>query len=189
MWVQGESRDVNMMSVEISPEPTRPIPKDVQSLATRAWKAIHDKKGDVAELILDKALQRRPTDSSLAYNRAVAIHIQGREEEAMSLVREIHARDPDYLFARVKLAEEAIKHRDFGSARRLLDPLISRRRFHASEHAAMCHAYIELLVAEGETEGARQWLQMWKEVAPDDERAMYWHARLDKRGLLRRLFK
>lgn len=189
LWIKGEQRDVNLMSFEISSEPTEPLPKNVESLSTRAWQAIHEDDGAAAESLLDEALKRHPEHPSLIYNRAVAIQLQGRKKEAMDLVRELHARCPDYLFANIKLAEEAIDRHDFDAARELLNPLMSRRRFHQSEYAALCHAHIQLLTAQGEKDGALAWLKMWEDAAPDDERIMLWQARLNRRGLLSKLFK
>ena len=189
MWKDGALADIYLTRVEITPEPTDPLPEDIEPLATEAWQAIGDGDGTRAEALLDMAIQFCPDHPSLAYNRAVAIRIQGREEEAMSVVRELHARHPDYLFARVRLAENAVGDRDFKAARELLDPLMTRSRFHHSEYAAFCHAHITLLVAEGETEGARRWLQIWEDVAPDDPRVDHWKARLKRPGLFGKLFR
>jgi tetratricopeptide (TPR) repeat protein len=188
MWINGEQRDIDLMTVAISSEPMAPLPKDVQSLAARAWEAIHDGEGAAAEAILDQARKRWPDDPSLAFNRAVAIQLQGRGEEAMSIVRELYARHPDYSFARIKLAEEATERHDFEAARELLAPLLSRHSFHQSEYTALCHANIGLCVAQKEMDSARHWLMMWENAAPDDERPMYWHARL-KPGWLGRLLQ
>ena len=91
-------------------------------------------------------------------------------------MRDLHERHPNYLFARIALAEEAIDGRDYEAARTLLNPLMQKRRFHLSEYTALCHAHIKLLSTQGEHEGARAWLEMWQDVAPDDERTMYWSA-------------
>jgi predicted Zn-dependent protease len=177
------------MSFEITEEPTNPVPKDIEPLALKAHQAILDGDGAAAETLLDKGLERHPDDPSLAFNRSVAIRLQGREEEALAIVRDIHSRHPDYLFARVKLSEEAVKRREFDQAQALLDPLVKGSRFHLSEYTMFCHAHIELLSAKGETEAARTWLRMWQDVSPDDERTIVWSARLGKRSWLRKVFQ
>jgi thioredoxin-like negative regulator of GroEL len=118
----------------------------------------------------------------------MAVAMQGRNEEAMSLVREIHARHPDYLFARARLAEEAVERGDFDTAQNLLDPLLSRRRFHHSEYGTFCHAQISLLSAKGSSEGARSWLQMWRQFDPDNPRIELWQRRVGQRSLLGSFF-
>jgi tetratricopeptide (TPR) repeat protein len=177
------------MSFEIVTEPTNPVPKDVEPLAVKAHQALLEGDGAAAESLLDKALERHPDDPSLAFNRSVAIQLQGREEEAMAIVREIHSRHSDYLFARVRLSEDAVSRRDFDQAQSLLDPLVKHSRFHLSEYTMLCHAQIDFLSAKGETEAARMWLRMWQDVAPDDERTHIWSARLSKRGWLRKIFQ
>jgi len=184
MWWDGELRDLLLTSYEISPEPLEPLPKDVERLVSKAHDAMHKDDGAAAESLFDEALRLHPDNPTLAYNRAVALGMQGRKDEATSLVREIHARHPDYLFARVRLAEDAVDRHDFETARSLLDPLTSRRRFHHSEYTAFCHAHVHLLSADGKVDSARSWLDLWQRVAPDDPRAVYWKQRLGKRGLL-----
>ncbi len=119
----------------------------------------------------------------------MAIALQGREDEALAIVREVHARHPDYLFARARLAEDAVARRDFAAAKNLLDPLLSRRRFHHSEFGAFCHAQILLLSAEGKREATQSWLDIWRQIQPDDPRLALWERRPGKRGLLASLFR
>ncbi|MCI0491412.1 MAG: tetratricopeptide repeat protein, partial [Planctomycetes bacterium] len=188
LWCEGELRELALMRYEITPEPLHALPKEIERLAQKARDAIRSQDGELAESLLVEAMQQRPDDPSLQYNRAVAILLQGREKEAMSLVRDIHARYPDYLFARVRLAEDAVKRRDFDAARSLLDPLMERNRFHQSEFAAMCNANIELLAARGDKDGARIWFDMWQRTDSNDPRAKQWNSRLDKRGFLGRFF-
>lgn len=188
MWIKDELRDVNLMSFEITAGQVYSLPEEVEELAADAWQAIHDEEGAQAEMLLDEAIKLHPNDPTLEYNRTVAVLLQGRKKEALALVRDLHARYPDYLFARIALAEEAIDNRDFETARKLLNPLMAKRRFHLSEYTALCHAHIKMLSTQGEQEGARAWLRMWEDVAPDDERLEYWSMRLNKRKLLSRFF-
>jgi tetratricopeptide (TPR) repeat protein len=189
LWWDGELRDLLLLAFEISPEATDRLPADVEPFVERAQAAIHEGNGRRAEMLFDEALRLHPDLPTLTYNRAVAIGIQGRAAEAMRQVRELHRRHPNYLFARTRIAEEAIERRDFGAARALLDPLLSRKRFHLTEYVAICHAHIALLTAEGKVEGAQSWLQMWERVAPDDPRLMHWKSRLNRTGLLGKLFR
>ena len=188
MWIKGESREINLMSFEIISEPTDTLPKQVDKLATDAWRAINDEDGARAEILLDKAIKLHPNNPTLEYNRTVAILLQGRKEEALTLARDLHARHPDYLFARTALAEDAIDNRDFEGAKALLSPMMAKRHFHLSEYTALCHAHIKLLSAQGENEGAKSWLALWEDVAPEDERLDYWYARLNKDKLFPRFF-
>ena len=190
LFVEGKMRELNLMSFEITGDALEPLPSNVEPLATKAHELLHVRnEGPAAEALLVKAIRLCPDHPSLMYNRAVAIGLQGREAEALALVRELHAKHPDYLFARVRLAQEAIAEEDFEAARALLDPCLSRGRYHLSEYTALCSAHIELLLAQGQAEGARSWLKMWRDVAPDDPRIMHWETKLKSGGLLGKLFR
>jgi hypothetical protein len=52
-------------------------------------------------------------------------------------------------------------------AKALLEPLLSWKRLHFAEFAALCGAQIELLLAEGKRDGARAWFAMWERTCPD----------------------
>ena len=104
-----------------------------------------------------------------------------------ALVRQIHARDPDYIFARAKLADFHLKRGELEAAKALLDPLMERKRFHTSEFAAFAGGQIAILLAEKKTEGARSWVQMWEQIDPDHPNLRYWKDRLTPRGTLGRL--
>src|SRR5262249_27277390 len=101
-------------------------------------------------------------------NLALALSLQGREAEALPLVRQIHERFPDYLFARVSVARQAIRDGRLDEAEELLKPLLTRRRVHRSEFSALAQAQVDLLVARGQLQGAKQWLEMWASAIPDD---------------------
>jgi tetratricopeptide (TPR) repeat protein len=188
LWVDGEWRDLILMGFEITGEPTVELPPKLKKLATEGYEAIYEGDGPTAELLFKRVLAERPDDSSMLYNLANAIAIQGREEEALAQVRDIHKRFPDYTFARTRLAQDAAARRDFDAARALLDPLMTRTRFHVSEYAALCMAHIELLMAEGKKDGARSWLKIWRDADPDDPKLMIYEERLNRRGLLGKFF-
>jgi hypothetical protein len=93
------------------------------------------------------------------------------------------------LFARVRIAEQAVDGGEIEKARELLEPLMSRKRFHLSEYTALCHAHIHMLVAEGMLEGARSWLRLWEQASPDDPRLDVWRDRIEPLGAFAALAK
>lgn len=167
MWVDGEWTDILMIGFEIHDEPQRALPEDAEEWFAEAVDCLH--AGDIrqAEALLNRARAAVPHDSSVLYNLSLAWQEQGREKEAAALLWEIHQRDPDYLFACTGLARLHVRRREFQQARALLDPLMKRKRLHVSEFGAICVANIELLTGEGQTDGAKSWLDMWKKVDPD----------------------
>jgi tetratricopeptide (TPR) repeat protein len=94
--------------------------------------------------------------------------LQGQEQKAEELAYEIHERFPDYLFGRTNLVTILAEKGEIEQARELIDPLFSRKRLHFAEFSAFCSAQIQLSLAEGNREAAESWLDMMKQVVPDD---------------------
>jgi hypothetical protein len=149
-----------------------------------AGEAIHDGRGAEAEQLLDDGLRLRPDDVSMQFNRAVAIGLQGRRDEALAIVRRIHGDRPDYVFARTHLADECIANCNVAEAKSLLAPVAKQQRLHVSEYAAWCSANINLALAEGSRDAARSLLKAWEQIDPDDQRLKIWKGRINGvRGL------
>jgi Flp pilus assembly protein TadD len=164
------------------------LPPEVNDLMLSAHEAIREGRGADAERLLDEGLRSRPDEVSVQYNRAVAIGLQGREDEALEIVRRIHRDQPDYVFARTHLADKCIVDGDLEKAKTLLAPIAQKRRLHASEYAAWCSANINLALAMGEPKMARSLLSAWEQIDPDDHRIKIWKDRIrGGRGLLDRL--
>lgn len=188
MWREGALHPVGLVSQDIYREPTTDLPPEVNDLLASALEAMRDDQGAVAERLLDQILRLRPDDVTVQYNRAVAITLQGREEEALEIVRRIHRDQPDYVFARAHLADQCIAQGDLEEAKTLLAPITQKRRLHMSEHAAWCSANINLALAMGNSKMARSLLSTWEQVDPDDYRIEIWKSRIrDGRGLIDKL--
>jgi tetratricopeptide (TPR) repeat protein len=178
MWREGELQLVQLMSQEIFGEPTVELPPEVHELMIAAHEAIHDGRGAEAERLLREGLRSRPDDASMQYNRAVAIGLQGREAEALEIVRRIHRQHPDYVFARTRLADQCIDDGDLEQAQTLLAPIAQKQRLHTSEYAAWCSANINLALAMGDRKMARSLLGAWEQIDPDDHRIEIWKGRI-----------
>ena len=188
VWRDGALHPVRLMSQEIYCEPTADVPPEVNDLMLSAHDAINDGRGAEAEQLLDEGLRLRPDDVSMQFNRAVAIGLQNRQDEALAIVRRIHRDRPDYVFARTHLADECIANGDLKGAKTLLAPIAEKQRLHVSEHAAWCSSNINLALAEGNRGAARNLLKAWEQIDPDDRRIKYWKGRLrGVRGLFNRL--
>jgi tetratricopeptide (TPR) repeat protein len=185
MWRDGVLAPVELSCQEISCEPTVELPPEIEELARLANETLHDGHAAEAERLLDEGLRLRPGDVSMQYNRAVAIGLQGREEESLDIIRVIHREHPEYVFARTRLAEECVEKGDLDGAKALLAPLSKKPRLHQSEYAAWCSANISLLLAEGQPAAAREMLKAWEQLDPDDRRIKILKSRIKGgRGLL-----
>lgn len=166
-WQRGEWREVRLVSYDIHDEPLTRHSAEVEQWHAEAHEALNEGDGERAERLLERALQIEPDDPSLLYNLSVAYTVQQRDEEAEALLRDLHRRDPDYLFARVGLARRYLQRGEIDEGKALLDPLRSRRRFHFAEFNVFCMAQIDLHLAEGNQEAAESWLDMWADSDPD----------------------
>ncbi|MEI4884195.1 hypothetical protein, partial [Klebsiella pneumoniae] len=66
------------------------------------------------------------------------------------------------------MARLYIREGRFDKSRELLDPLLTRKRMHASELNALCIAEIELGLAQGRPDTARSWVEMLQRGDPDN---------------------
>ncbi len=188
MWSAGEWRELQLTGVEISPEPIENLhTPHVQKLYSQARDAIRANRGEQAERILGEALALEPDAPDLLNNLCKAYEVQGRTEEAYSLLHEIHRRFPDYLFARTALASLKAREGYVAEARELLAPLLSRSKFHTSEYSAFAVANFELAMAQGETNGAKSWLDMLERAYPEDANLPHLRRRLQTPSMIGRV--
>jgi tetratricopeptide (TPR) repeat protein len=178
MWLQGQWREVMIMGFEITDEPTYDYDSKIADLAAEASQALYDNKPDVAIELLPQAIEHKPDAPDLKNNLAVAYGMQGEGKKAEAMIRDIHQQHPDYLFAAVSVARMHVREGELDEAKALLDPFLSRKRFHSSEFISLCEVFIELLMARGETEGARAWLDLWEGVDPEHPRIVPWQVKL-----------
>jgi tetratricopeptide (TPR) repeat protein len=192
VYVRGERTEVMLIGFEIGDESEEQesLPPRVEKLAAGAALALREGDWGRAEQLINAGLALKPDALTLLNNRAAMYEMQGREDEAHALVREIHARHPDYLFARVSLARMATMDGDLERAHELLDPLLSRKKLHFSEFENLCMALIDLCLAEDNRDAACAWFEMWESTDPDNPKLMTYRVRLSKlsRGM-QRLFR
>ncbi len=165
-WQEGEWRDLLLFRFDVHSEPIVTHGEPVVALAIQAHDALQDGRAGEAEALLNEALALEPEAPDLLNNLCLAYQRQGRDQEAAALAHRLHAQQPDYLFSRVTVARLALREGKIDEARALLLPLLSRQRLHTSELAVLCQAQMDLLLAEGKPESARQWLEMWRQADP-----------------------
>ena len=70
------------------------------------------------------------------------------------MIRQLHAEQPDYLFARLAVARFHLDEGRLVEAEEFLRPVQTRTRFHTSEISAYSIAQIDLLLAQFGVTGA-----------------------------------
>ena len=178
MWHNGQWREIEMLSFEISGEARTAHSPDVTRLADEARAAMNRGEFEASERLWRQALELEPDKPDLLNNLATAIRQQGQKDEANALLDDLLRQHPDYLFARVNGAHRLVDEGKFEEAHELLKPLQKRGHLHLSEFFALAGAWINVLVSQGKPEGARPWMAMWEQIAPEDPQLRYWRIRV-----------
>jgi tetratricopeptide (TPR) repeat protein len=167
MWIQGEWHEVILMGFELYSESEDVLTEAASDLTEKAIEAIQAGDGRRGEELIKRALEIEPDHPSLLNNLAAAYSRQGCSKEAEAVIRQIYERHPDYFFGHTNMAMMLIQKKELKQARALLNPLLTSKRLHFSEFAALCGTEVELELAEGRMDAARGWLDMWAQADPD----------------------
>ena len=182
IWINGEWREVQRLVYEIYQEPETHNHSDaVVDLLTEALPLIYErnkKSMQKAEKLLKEALALEPDAPDVQFNLASAYLQQGKILKGEALIQEIHKRCPDYLFARVAIANFNIDAGNYSQAEALLEPLQKQVRFHTSEFDALMDTRIKLSMERKRYDVAGGWVSMWAQEAPEHPRVAYWRSHL-----------
>jgi tetratricopeptide (TPR) repeat protein len=169
LWEGKEQRDLLLLAFEITSEPSpSTIPRRAQALAEQAFEALHDHDGEAAQELLEQAIRIVPDDPSLQNNLAMALMMQGKEEEAIQIILDTHQKHPDYFFGIIGAASHEIVLGNLDRAHQMIDALMQRQKLHITEFTALCQLQIQAAITEGKRDVAESWVEMWENVDPDD---------------------
>lgn len=168
LWKEGRWADTLLLEFQVTFEPIDDTSGPAQELIESASDAMYEGDYQRAEETLKHALVLEPDSPAAMNNLAAAYSAQGRAKESEDLIRAIHARFPDYFFGIVNVANLAIRDGQLDRAREMLAPLMALGKYHISQFKSLCTAQIQLLLAYGNLDSARSWLEMWEEIDPDD---------------------
>lgn len=182
IWSRGEWRDVLLLDFNVTSEASEPLhgPK-AQSLLEEAYYALQERDARSAQELLEEAILIDPDSPPLHNNLAIAYEMLGQTEKSHALIREIHARFPDYFFGIAGVARLEVKEGNLKTARELLDSLLHRKQLHVTEFDSLCVAQIELLLAEKNREAARSWFDLWERPDPENPKLNLYRLLVGKR--------
>lgn len=186
LWLNGKQQELLLLGFVITDEPEffEGLPEEIQEKHERAYELLKDKKPEAAEPLLREIIAAAPAFYS-AYNQlALAYEMQGRRDKAFELIKETHARFPDYFFGRVGLARILTIDGQIEEADKLLEPLLKLQRLHISEFRALAKAKMDIAIAENKLDFARTWLEMWERVEEDHPELLDWQERINGPGNL-----
>jgi hypothetical protein len=93
----------------------------------------------------------------------------GKKKEGMAIIRSLHAEDPEYLFARTQVVQEAVEEGRLEEAQALLEPLFLRTEFYVTEYRAFLAAQVILVLAMGEVETAKGCVEALEQVLDEGD--------------------
>jgi tetratricopeptide (TPR) repeat protein len=178
LWVDGRWRLVLVVGFRLHNESSRRLRPEVARKQQAAVEALRCGAPAAAEQLLHEAIALEPDSPELLNNLAAVYEAQGRREAARRLTEECHRKHPEYLFARVNVAHFRLQAGDVAEAKRLVHPLLFRRRLQASQFAALAAVHVAIHVAEGEMAAARLWFEVWQKYLPTHPGLAAWRGRL-----------
>lgn len=143
------------------------LPPEVQPYLEAAHEAGNSEDYEMMLAEAENGLAILPGAPMLLNHKYAALMNLDRVDEAHTVLRQLAADHPDYLFARTAMAELCIDTGELDDALAWLDPLLTRQTFHHSEFRAMALTFFKYWSARGEVKGAKHWLNMLEEVNPD----------------------
>lgn len=176
-WVQGKWQDIIHYQFDITWEPANPLAPATAELLNAATRALYENQPDEAEHLLLQALALAPETPEILNNLAVTYEAQGRDDEALALIRRIHEENPDYFFGNITMANVATNRGAFDEALNRLQSLTGRRTLHISEFENLCMSYIQLGLAKKDRVLVEAWLKTWETVDADSETFRHWQTR------------
>lgn len=175
MWIDEEWRDILLFNFQVDDEPAGvPHGAAVEELIGAAIEAMQATDAARAETLLRQAEALEPDAPDIQNNLAAVLEMLGRTEEAKELTVRLFAAHPDYLFGRVAMANMAIRDQRLQEAQDLLDPLLSRTRFHYQEFALLCTAQLSLYLQQQNYTAIQSWVQMWEALDPKNPKLQQW---------------
>jgi tetratricopeptide (TPR) repeat protein len=169
LWLKGRQTPILMFEMEITDEPNIPpkMKASVARLIEQGYDALQSRDSIEAEQLMRKALAVHGDEPTILNNLALALEMQGKEEEVNQIVEKLSTQFPDYFFGLVFRVKKAISEGRLDDARPILDKMMKRTKMHFSELDAMCECQIGYSIADQDPESARSWLEIWKQTNPE----------------------
>ncbi len=125
----------------------------------------HRQRGrwEQAKEIYSRLLETEPKDPIALNNLATCLEELGDPAGSQRILHENFAANPDYLFARLAIAEGMLREQRLQEAQETLAPLLQRRRFHLSEFKGLCDVMLKLALFGKDHEACELWMQAWEE--------------------------
>lgn len=170
---RGQWTEVGVRSLDVHWNPTLHPDSDVNDLISECYIALSE--GDVERSLelSARCVEADPDYPACLFHRVTALKLSGTaaaKKEAREKLENLRQRFPEYGFALISLALDALDEKQWKKAEELLKPLATRTSWHGSEYVAYAYAQAKLCVGLGRIDAAQSIIDVAKEIVPDDLR-------------------
>lgn len=163
---EPEPESITIGGYTVYTEPVESAPDAVADPVREALNCLTDDKPEKAECILRATIAKAPDYPTLHQNLAAALERQGRTEESLQCIYDLHARFPDYLFARCAVALNAATQGDPEEALALIAPVLKRDSMDFMEFGSLCRAMCAIATAEKDWAEVERWVELRRTSDP-----------------------
>jgi len=168
MWVKEKWHDVilerhrmtSAVDYEIEGENQRLYSKGVEALRKKNWKK--------AEKINRQLINILPTFAPGYNNLAVVLLNQGRNEEAIDILKKVIEVDPSYVFASSTLVQIYITEDRIDEAEELLKTIVIPKKVHPDAMVCYLSTQVQLNLHKKNLDTASKFLDQALEISPDN---------------------
>lgn len=170
VFIKGAKVDVRTSKIVVKNEQMRSHsdPK-LEAIYSEVVRLGNLGKSQEVAVLLEQARELGDTGCTLRFNYASSLLQNGKKKEGMAIIRSLHAEDPEYLFARTQVVQEAVEEGRLEEAQALLEPLFLRTEFHVTEYRAFLAAQVILVLAMGEVETAKGCVEALEQVLDEGD--------------------
>ncbi len=157
-WSRGKQDDQYVFAFEITHEGSKDETKlSRQGLreSSRAFVLLREHKEEEALGLLEKINAREPDDRTVLFNMAVCKEALGLRDDYRALIERVVRLYPDYFFAKISLARQAIQEKRPDDAFPYLMELLKAKRLHVTEASSLMSLLTMYHLAKGETNVAK----------------------------------
>jgi tetratricopeptide (TPR) repeat protein len=181
-WSKGAWTEVASYCSEIDFEPVPHANPEVTDLVSDGILAMRRDDLQTAERTFRQCIELDPDYPTAWHNLAAVLLLRKNKadnEKGRRILHELFDRFPDYVFARISLAQLAIQDGRIEDAKELIAPLVGRTRWQASEAMAHGAVNVELALAMKDYRAAEVSLNIMRQLDEDDPRIEQLRRRID----------
>lgn len=168
-WSEGRATERELLFFQVhGRSPIRPHPRAVEELLPAIMEALrHDRLAE-AEGALRRCIELDPRGADLHNHLARIYYLQGRSEEALSVLERIAERQENYLLTHATRANILAAEGDLEGARLALRPLLESTSLHYMEFSALCDLRVRLARLAGDEQVVESWKDLWESLERHD---------------------